>query len=90
MLYHPTCILGNAGDSRAVLCQQGKAVPLSFDHKPNNPDEMKRIVNAGGWVDACRVNGNLALSRALGDFIFKTNDALSAEDQVVTGMYFRL
>lgn len=41
---------GNAGDSRAVLCQQGKAVPLSFDHKPNDPAEMKRIVDAGGWV----------------------------------------
>jgi len=75
---------GNAGDSRAVLCQQGKAVPLSIDHKPNDPEELKRICAAGGWVDACRVNGNLALSRALGDFIFKNNDSLQAEEQIVT------
>jgi protein phosphatase 2C family protein 2/3 len=45
---------------------------------------MKRIVAAGGWVTARRVCGNLALSRALGDFIFKNNDTLKAEEQIVT------
>ena len=30
--------------------------------------------------------GNLALSRALGDFCFKKNDKKSAEEQIVTGM----
>jgi protein phosphatase 2C family protein 2/3 len=44
-----------------------------------------RIVAAGGWVEFNRVNGNLALSRALGDFIFKRNDSKSAEEQIVTG-----
>jgi len=29
----------NSGDSRAVLCEDGKAVPLSFDHKPDNEQE---------------------------------------------------
>lgn len=75
---------GNAGDSRAVLCQQGKAVPLSFDHKPSNESEINRIVAAGGWVDSGRVNGNLALTRALGDFVFKTSENLKPEEQVVT------
>lgn len=80
-------VIGNAGDSRAVICQRGKAVPLSVDHKPNDPEEMRRIMAAGGWVDACRVNGNLALSRALGDFIFKNNDSLKPEEQIVTGLF---
>lgn len=31
--------------------------------------------------------GNLALSRALGDFVFKRNPEKSAEEQIVTGMF---
>ncbi len=40
---------------------------------------------AGGFVSCSRVNGNLALSRALGDFGFKANGDLGPKDQVVTG-----
>ncbi|KAI6234993.1 hypothetical protein M3Y95_00004500 [Aphelenchoides besseyi] len=77
---------GNCGDSRAVISKKGCAVPLSYDHKPNNESEMARIQAAGGWVDAGRVNGNLALSRALGDFVFKNNSTLDAEEQIVTAL----
>lgn len=75
----------NAGDSRAIACRNGALVTLSDDHKPNNPDEMDRIYRAGGWVEFNRVNGNLALSRALGDFLFKRNQTIPAEQQIVTG-----
>lgn len=34
-----------------------------------------------------RVNGNLALSRALGDYIFKKNDQKKLDEQIVIGMY---
>ena len=39
---------------------------------------------AGGFVDFGRVNGNLALSRAIGDFEFKKSADLSPEAQIVT------
>ncbi|TKR68248.1 hypothetical protein L596_024254 [Steinernema carpocapsae] len=75
---------GNVGDSRAVVSACGRAEPLSHDHKPANEGEAQRIVAAGGYVEFNRVNGNLALSRALGDFAFKGNATKTAEEQVVT------
>ena len=77
----------NAGDSRAVACVNGEVMTLSMDHKPNNEAESKRINEGGGWVEFNRVNGNLALSRALGDFVFKRNENKKPEEQIVTGMY---
>lgn len=46
--------------------------------------ERARICAAGGFVDFGRVNGNLALSRAIGDFEFKKSPELSPEQQIVT------
>ncbi|KAG0322474.1 Protein phosphatase 2C 2 [Dissophora globulifera] len=76
--------VGNAGDSRAVLGSDGTAIALSNDHKPFNKEESRRIVAAGGFVEYGRVNGSLALSRALGDFEFKMNATLGPDDQIVT------
>lgn len=39
---------------------------------------------AGGYVDYGRVNGNLALSRAIGDFEFKKKADFPPEQQIVT------
>lgn len=81
-------VVANVGDSRAMLIQKGKAVPLSEDHKPENPIERNRIKAAGGQVikvGPChRVDGNLNLSRALGDFNLKSNDSLPPEQQKVS------
>lgn len=74
----------NAGDSRAVVSVAGVVEPLSFDHKPSNPGEKARIEAAGGYIEYGRANGNLALSRALGDFEFKKNYTLTPEKQVIT------
>ena len=43
-------IVANVGDSRAVLCRNGRAVALSDDHKPDRPDETRRVRRAGGHV----------------------------------------
>lgn len=74
----------NAGDSRAIAYANGRVEALSVDHKPNNETELKRISEAGGFVEFNRVNGNLALSRAIGDFVFKRNIEKSPQEQIVT------
>jgi len=64
--------IANVGDSRAVLSRGGKAVRLSFDHKPTNEDEKKRIEAASGFIDSQgRVNGLVGVSRAMGDWNMK-------------------
>lgn len=74
----------NIGDSRGVASVNCRSMPLSYDHKPENPQELKRILAAGGYVLGNRVNGNLALSRAFGDFHYKGNDQLPPEQQIVS------
>ncbi|KAL8102924.1 hypothetical protein AgCh_027451 [Apium graveolens] len=67
-------IVSNCGDSRAVICRGGVVTPLSTDHKPDRPDELKRIEDSGGRViywDGARVLGVLAMSRAIGKLIKK-------------------
>ena len=77
----------NAGDSRAIASVRGHPQLLSFDHKPNHFREKERILDGGGFVENNRVNGNLALSRAFGDFSFKKNVDKGAQDQIVTGKF---
>ncbi|KAF3338279.1 protein phosphatase 2C [Carex littledalei] len=63
-------ICANCGDSRAVLCQRGQPLPLTIDHKPDRQDELARIESIGGRVvnwGGARVQGILAMSRAVGD-----------------------
>ena len=63
-------IVSNTGDSRAMIIRQGtgECVSLSEDHKPSNKTELDRIEAANGTVEANRVDGGLALSRAIGDW----------------------
>ena len=76
-------IAANVGDSRAVMSRNGAAIDLTIDHKPNTATEKARVEALGGKVIWCgmvdnegnpvpnagiyRVNGNLSLSRAIGD-----------------------
>ncbi|CAF3511255.1 unnamed protein product [Fusarium graminearum] len=61
----------NVGDARIILCRGGKALRLSYDHKGSDEVEGKRIAAAGGLILNNRVNGVLAVTRALGDAYMK-------------------
>lgn len=61
----------NAGDARVVLCRAGKALRLSYDHKGSDHNEGQRVQKAGGTILNNRVNGVLAVTRALGDAYMK-------------------
>ncbi len=61
----------NAGDARAVLCRDGKALRVTCDHKPSLESERERLVACGAFVARNRVNAVLAVSRALGDHALK-------------------
>ena len=74
----------NCGDSRAALCRGGKCSFATQDHKPVNPTEKERIQNAGGSVMIQRVNGSLAVSRALGDFEYKNVEGKGPCEQLVS------
>ncbi|KAG5196414.1 hypothetical protein MJG53_016796 [Ovis ammon polii x Ovis aries] len=54
------------------------------DHKPSNPLEKERIQNAGDSVMIQRVNGSLAVSRALGDFDYKCVHGKGPTEQLVS------
>ncbi|XP_065176967.1 probable protein phosphatase 2C T23F11.1 [Sycon ciliatum] len=76
----------NVGDSRAVLSRTGKQIALTYDHKPSLEAEQDRITAAGGYVRFNRVNGGLAMTRALGDVTFKGNPSLAPDAQIVIAM----
>lgn len=63
----------NVGDSRAILDVDG-GIQLTEDAKPEGLRYQKGIEKRGGWIeeprdrrDVYRVNGDLAVARALGD-----------------------
>lgn len=72
--------VANVGDSRCVLCRDGKAVRLTVDHKPDLPEESAYIRSKGGFVREGRISGMLAVSRALGDGFL--GDAVNATPHI--------
>ena len=85
-------VVANAGDSRAVLCRGGWAVPLSEDHKPSDPLEQRRIKKAGGTVEkfqgsggrtVYRTCGVLSLTRAIGNLEYKKATNRPPEQQII-------
>jgi serine/threonine protein phosphatase PrpC len=85
LIYNNQLICANAGDSRCVVAEGGRAIPLSQDHKPTLKRERDRIYRAGSTVNVeGRIDGNLNLSRAIGDIAHKKNPRLKLEEQAIT------
>lgn len=86
LIFGRMMVVANAGDCRAVLGKRGRAVELSKDHKPNSADEKARIEKLGGAVYDGYLNGQLSVSRALGDWHIKSPKGsscpLSAEPEM--------
>ncbi|KAL7073550.1 hypothetical protein ACQ4LE_007528 [Meloidogyne hapla] len=74
----------NLGDSRGILSRKSDNIFSTEDHKPYMEKERDRIVKAGGSVMIQRVNGSLAVSRALGDYEYKSVPGLCATEQLVS------
>lgn len=84
-LISPTHVyLINCGDSRAISVSDNQIVLNTLDHKPINPVERERIQAAGGSVMIQRVNGSLAVSRALGDYEYKSVEDKGPCEQLVS------
>jgi hypothetical protein len=81
LLTNNILICANAGDSRCVVAEGGKSLPLSVDHKPTLKKERDRIYKAGSTVNVeGRIDGNLNLSRAIGDIAHKKNTKLALHE----------
>ncbi|OVA05389.1 Protein phosphatase 2C (PP2C)-like domain [Macleaya cordata] len=82
-------LVANIGDSKALLCSERflsakEAKELTRDHHPDRDDERSRVEAAGGyvleWNGVHRVNGELAVSRTIGDVSFKSYGVISAPE----------
>ena len=81
-------ITANVGDSRGIIVKNDEVTPLTIDQKPNNENEMKRIIKNGGEVSQYEEDGiksgpyrvwkkgemypGIAMSRSIGDLLATT------------------
>lgn len=70
----------NLGDSRTIVIKSDDDFVETRDHKPNDPEERKRISANGGEVvnlyGTYRVNGVLGVARALGGYELKCKEGI--------------
>jgi protein phosphatase 2C family protein 2/3 len=88
---HFRVILANLGDSRGLVYHVGAGtLGETLDQKPDDPCEQRRIRQAGGYVlpadppEPARLNSDLAMSRAFGDFRLKEDSKRELDAQKVT------
>ncbi|KAM0025545.1 putative protein-serine/threonine phosphatase [Helianthus debilis subsp. tardiflorus] len=67
-LRNRSLLVANAGDCRAVLSRNGLAFEMSKDHRPCCDKERLRIESLGGFVEDGYLNGQLGVTRAIGNW----------------------
>eukprot|EP00501_MAST-03F_sp_TOSAG23-6_P002063 GSMAST32.ASY1.ANO1.2154.1 assembled CDS len=78
-----SCDLVNAGCTSVVTLIRGR--DLYVANAGDSRVELNRIKKAGGFVtDQGRVNGNLNLSRCIGDLKYKIDKSIPASEQIIT------
>jgi serine/threonine protein phosphatase PrpC len=75
--------IANVGDSLAVSFKHGQAHKLNSEHNLDLPSEKERIRSSGTYIIHNRIEGRLNLTRALGDFNFKSKKGLNLNEQPV-------
>lgn len=68
------------GDCRAVVVKERHAVPLTNLHDFTNTSERLTVEQKGGTLLRDRLQGELALSRSIGDINFKA--FMSSEPEI--------
>lgn len=61
----------NIGDTRGLLISKGGATRITYEHKPSDDFENKRIKANGGVIFGGRLFGQFSLTRAFGNFALK-------------------
>ncbi|CAJ1975589.1 unnamed protein product [Sphenostylis stenocarpa] len=68
IIFGRSLLVANVGDCRAVLSRHGRAIEMSKDHRPNCANERTRVESLGGFIDDGYLNGQLGVTRAIGDW----------------------
>lgn len=71
MIFGRSLLVANAGDCRAVLSRNGLAFEMSKDHRPSCHKERVRVESLGGFVEDGYLNGQLGVTRAIGNWHIK-------------------
>lgn len=76
--------IANLGDSSALLVRNNQMLELTSEQVPARIDEYQRIIERKGWVipvgQIMRVQGVLAVTRAIGDIAYR--DYISSEPEI--------
>lgn len=81
--------IANLGDSRAVLLNSESLINLNYSHLPELDEEQQRINDAGFEIADGRIDGVINVSRAIGDFTYKTKGLESSKTAITAEPFIK-